>query len=32
MTPAAARTLKDWNDYVASHSAFVKEWNGIMGL
>ena len=22
----------DWNDYVASHSAFVKEWNGIMGL
>jgi len=22
----------DWNDYVASHSVFVKEWNGIMGL
>ena len=22
----------DWNDYVASHPVFVKEWNGIMGL
>ena len=22
----------DWNDYVASHPAFVKEWNSIMGL
>ena len=22
----------DWNDYTASHPAFVKEWNGIMGL
>jgi iron(III) transport system substrate-binding protein len=22
----------DWNDYVASHGAFVKEWNSIMGL
>jgi iron(III) transport system substrate-binding protein len=22
----------DWNDYVASHPVFVKEWNSIMGL
>ena len=22
----------DWNDYVASHPVFVKEWNAIMGL
>ncbi len=22
----------DWNDFAASHSAFVKEWNAIMGL
>jgi len=22
----------DWNDFIASHAAFVKEWNGIMGL
>jgi iron(III) transport system substrate-binding protein len=22
----------DWNDYVASHPLFVKEWNSIMGL
>ena len=22
----------DWNDYVASHPIFVKEWNAIMGL
>jgi iron(III) transport system substrate-binding protein len=22
----------DWNDYVASHAVFVKEWNSIMGL
>lgn len=22
----------DWNDFQASHAAFVKEWNGIMGL
>jgi iron(III) transport system substrate-binding protein len=22
----------DWSDYVASHAAFVKEWNSIMGL
>lgn len=22
----------DWNDFAASHSAFVKEWNSIMGL
>ena len=22
----------DWNDYVASHPVFVKEWNAMMGL
>jgi isopentenyldiphosphate isomerase len=22
----------DWTDYAASHGAFVKEWNSLMGL